>query len=86
MAYVHPLSPPRERLTAYRTLHGLTIVALAKRIGASHTHTLRIEAGTRTPSFALALKIERETGIRVEDWPHLAPVVAAAEARERSAA
>jgi putative molybdopterin biosynthesis protein len=62
-------SPPelRTTLAARRQSAGLSITALAQRLGISRQALTAIEAGRSTPSTAVALLLARELGCRVED-------------------
>lgn len=68
---------PHKRLS--RELHGIpwrrAAELLLRRKGADHSFLHRVAAGSYDPHLALAVAIEREFGIPVEDWPTLrAPV------------
>jgi putative transcriptional regulator len=52
---------------AERTKHDMTQEALAQRVGVSRQTIIAIEKGKYTPSVALALKIARAFGARLED-------------------
>jgi DNA-binding XRE family transcriptional regulator len=55
-----------ERLAAARRRVGLTQQQLADRLGVNRVSIARIEAGTRSPSMALGLRISEELGEPVE--------------------
>lgn len=64
---------PHERLS--RELRGVTwrraAEMLLRKKGADHSFLHRVAAGDYDPHLALAVAIERELGIPVEDWPSL---------------
>lgn len=55
------------RLKEVRTLRGLTQAALAKQVGIKRQAIYDIESGRYLPNTAVALKLARELGCRVED-------------------
>jgi putative molybdopterin biosynthesis protein len=59
-------------LTERRRRAGLSLAALAKRCGVSRQSLTAVEAGRSVPSTALALRLARELGCRVEDLFSLA--------------
>ncbi|NOY27492.1 MAG: helix-turn-helix domain-containing protein [Oligoflexia bacterium] len=54
-------------LASHRRAAGLSLTALAARVGVSRQALTAIEAGRATPSTALALRLARQLGCRVED-------------------
>lgn len=54
-------------MRARRVEEGLTQEELAGRLGVSRQTIISIEAGRYTPSLALAFKLAREFGCRIED-------------------
>ena len=62
-------------LYRYRAKHGITMVQLAKDLDCGQATISMIEAGTRMPSPAFALRIQKKTGIRIKDMrPDLADI------------
>jgi putative molybdopterin biosynthesis protein len=55
------------RLKEVRTLRGITQTALAERVGLKRQAIYDIESGRYLPNTAVALKLSRELGCRVED-------------------
>jgi transcriptional regulator with XRE-family HTH domain len=61
-------SSPGERLREWRESHEVTQAELAARLEVSDKHISGLEAGNRTVSLQLAIRIQRELGIPVEAW------------------
>ncbi len=71
--YETSVVPLTTRLPDQRRRVGLTLTALAARIGISRQALTAIEAGRSTPSTAIALALARELGCQVEDLFALTP-------------
>lgn len=57
-----------ERLRAWMKRSELTTRGLAQLLGNSVPHTSQLLTGARTPSLALAARIEHITGIQASEW------------------
>lgn len=57
-----------QRLRAWRMDSDLTVDALADKLDCSQGTLSNIELGKRGVGLALALNIQRVTGIKMEDW------------------
>lgn len=62
---------PRQRLQRALRSRGLTYRSAATFMPAHFTRLHKVVKGESDPSLALAVAIEREFGVAVEEWPSL---------------
>lgn len=62
------MASPRQRLRDYRRAHGLTLRAMAERLGASVSSVVEWETGTRSPGRSAAGRIAELVGIMPSAW------------------
>ncbi|MES2602130.1 MAG: helix-turn-helix transcriptional regulator [Pseudomonadota bacterium] len=55
-------------LRDWRRQNGITLQALAEKVGVTQSHLSEIENGNNDPSFGLAIKLSRETGISLASF------------------
>jgi transcriptional regulator with XRE-family HTH domain len=56
-----------SKITEYRNIRGLTITALAEKIGTTRSYISDIEHGKRTPSFEMTSKIAEALNISTDE-------------------